>query len=123
MSWDFINVTSEFALPSVRDVVAGQYLTIVRTDAEEIYYFGTYNGAAHWRATKLEDNLYPRDLMAKSVDGQSSYGAVSLGCDNSELAVRVNVSISFIIALLWQKNPLIVRQDNNDILFFMLWYP
>ena len=66
---------------SVRDVVAGRDLTIVRTDAEEVYYFGMYNGAVEQYEAQLPGNLYPRDLMAKTYYGQDSNGAVSQGCN------------------------------------------
>ena len=36
-----------FVLFSVRDVVAGHYLTIVRTDTDDVYYFGYYKGASN----------------------------------------------------------------------------
>ena len=73
-------ITPVFVLLSVRDVVAGRDLTIVRTDAEEVYYFGMYDGRVSQHEAQLPGNLYPRDLMAKSSFGQDSYGAVSLGC-------------------------------------------
>ena len=81
--WDSVVITSVFFLLSVRDVVAGWGITIVRTDAEEVYYFGYYDGQAYWTATQLIGSLCPRDLLAKGYHGQESYGAVSLGCDNN----------------------------------------
>ena len=73
-------------------MVAGWRITIVSTDDDEVYYFGHYDGIAHWNVTQLEGDLYPRDLMAKSLHGQTSYGAVSLGCDNNEIAVTDGVT-------------------------------
>ena len=68
-----------FVLPSVRDVVAGRFITIVRTDENEVYYFGRYNGRSH-NIPQLATVSYPRDLMAKSAYGQETFGAVSLEC-------------------------------------------
>ena len=72
-------------------MVAGYDITIVRTDDDEVYYFGYYDGEAH-NETQLEGDLYPRDLMAKGLYGQGSYGAVSLGCDNDEIPVTDGVT-------------------------------
>ena len=75
LSW-IIFTSPRFPL-SVRDILAGRYLTIVRTDAEEVFYFGFHNNQAHRNATQLVDGLYPRDLLAEI---KTSRGAVSLGC-------------------------------------------
>ena len=76
-----------FVLLSAQDVVGGTRINIVRTDGEEIYYFGLYDGQANIYVTPLFGSLYPRDLMAKTLLGQGSFGAVSLGCDNNEISV------------------------------------
>ena len=76
-----------FVLLSAQDVVGGTRIAIVRTDDEEIYYFGLYDGQANIYVTPLFGSLYPRDLMAKTLLGQGSFGAVSLGCDNNEISV------------------------------------
>ena len=83
-----------FVLPSIRDVVAGRRITIVRTDADEVYYFGLYDDQSHTNATPLVGSLYPRDLMAKGRRGQDTFGAVSLGCDDSETAVTVGDAVA-----------------------------
>ena len=82
-----IIITYIFFLLSVRDVVPGYRITIVRTNADEVYYFGRYNGQDYRNPTRLNGNLYPRDLMARGLGGQWSSGAVSLECDNDEIAV------------------------------------
>ena len=69
-----------FALFSVRDVVAGRYLTIVRTNTDDVYYFGLYDGSAHFTPSLASDTYLPRDLMARGRYGQETYGAVKLGC-------------------------------------------
>ena len=119
-------------VPSVRDVVAGRRITIVRTDADEVYYFGLYDDQSHTNATPLVGSLYPRDLMAKGRHGQDTFGAVSLGCDDSETtvtvgdavtvasksetAVKINVSISVIIRVTWHYLPLRLQQHSSGIL-------
>ena len=80
-----------FVLLSVRDVVAGWFITIVRTDDDEVYYFGYYDFEEHWYVTQLEGDLYPRDLMA-NIGREDSYGAVSLEYDNDEISVTGDVT-------------------------------
>ena len=69
-----------FVLFSVRDVVAGFYLTIVRTDTDDVYYFGYYNGNSNTTPRLASGNRPPRDLMARGSRGQETSGAVQLGC-------------------------------------------
>ena len=87
---DCIIVASVNVLFSVRDVVAGRWITIVRIDTGEVYYFGMYDGQANTNARPLVTSLYPRDLMTKSYYGQETYGAVSLRCDDSDIPVMDN---------------------------------
>ena len=73
-------ITHLFVLLSVLDVVAGGLITIVRTDDDEFYFFGWYEGQPIFNATQLVGGLYPMDLMAKGLNGQATFQAVSLGC-------------------------------------------
>ena len=133
-----------FVFLSVRDVVAGLDITIVRTDVDDIYYFGDYADQAYRNATQLIGTLFPRDLMAKHSNGPATYGTVSLGCDrgeivvptgngvtvteafttidNGELAVRFKVSFNFIITFLWHNNPLVLQEHTSGIVVMGLWY-
>ena len=69
-----------FDLFSVRDVVAGNSLTIIRTDTEDVYYFGLYNDTAYRNPSLASGNLLPRDLMARGLNDEETRGVVKLGC-------------------------------------------
>ena len=65
---------------SVRDVVAGPFITIITTYTEDAYYFGYYKGGSYKIPNLANSTHTPRDLMARSLSGQRTYGAVKLGC-------------------------------------------
>ena len=66
----------------VRDVVAGDYMTIIRTYASVGEYFGLQSGN-NYRTPQLASSVkFARDVMAKTGNGrgQTTWGPVNVGC-------------------------------------------
>ena len=61
----------------VLDVVAGQYMTIIRSDSG-IEHFGWHNGRSLWTPQVTSSVVFPRDLMAESYMPDTN-GAVQIG--------------------------------------------
>ena len=67
-----------FFFCSVRDVVAGNRVTIIRTYSPVAEYFGRFDGRNV--NTLQAANYTARDVMARTKNGQRSWGAVELRC-------------------------------------------
>ena len=69
-----------FIICSVRDVVAGYYITVIRTYSSVGEYFG-YNSGENVRTPQLPTTVeYSRDVMHGSKNGPNTWGTVHLGC-------------------------------------------
>ena len=64
----------------VRDVVTGRITTIVRTYSPFPEYFGRYNGTSYKSIQAARGMMHGRDVLAKSYNGQESWGPVKLDC-------------------------------------------
>ena len=65
---------------SVLDVVAGLYITAIRTYSSVGEYFGSYDGNDSQTPQLATNGVYTRDVMARSFYGQYTWGAVHVGC-------------------------------------------
>ena len=93
---------------SARDVVAGRQITVIKTYSEEPEYFGWYNGQTTRVVTPTCDLENVRDVFAKSVNGQTTWGLVSLSCnlkDGEAGAKMVTINkVSFYVKTIFGKN-------------------
>ena len=77
---DSILCSSTVLCCSVRDVVAGDRLTIIRTYSSVSEYFGWYDGESV-RTPRLATELgHARDVMAKGISDQETWGIVKPDC-------------------------------------------
>ena len=80
----FLVVDKDIFMFSVRDMAAGWHITVIRTYSADAEYFGRYDEEDVSTPQLASDVVHARDLMAKTEYGQSTWGAVHLGCPSDD---------------------------------------